>query len=101
MPTKRKIISVCVSAISVASILLMVLLVTPASRASAASTLLSLGKPAFASSLQQGSSYYDPRKVTDGDVTTRWSSEKIDPSWVYVDLGASSTIDRIAINWWG
>ncbi len=101
MLTNRKIVSIFVSAITVASMLLMVLLVTPASRASAASSLLSLGKPAVASSLQQGSSYYTALKVTDGDLTTRWSSEKIDPSWVYVDLGASSTIDRVVINWWG
>ncbi len=101
MPSNRKIVSVCVSVIGVASILLMGLLVTPVSRASAASTLLSLGKPAVASSIQQNSATYDPGHVTDGDLSTRWASTPgIDPQWIYVDLSSSANIDRVVINWW-
>ncbi len=100
MPTNRQIVSVFVSALSVASILLMALLVTPVSRASA-STLLSLNKPAVASSIQQNSATYDPGHVTDGNLSTRWASTPgIDPQWIYVDLSSNANIDRVVIKWW-
>ena len=101
MPANRKIISMCISAITVTSLLLMFALAIPPSRASAASTLLSLNKPAFASSIQQNSQTYSPGHVTDGDLSTRWASVPgIDPQWIYVDLSANANIDRVVIKWW-
>ncbi|MFJ4626498.1 discoidin domain-containing protein [Streptomyces sp. NPDC088847] len=37
--------------------------------------------------------------ATDGDTSTRWSSEYADNQWIQVDLGASRRFDRVAILW--
>jgi hypothetical protein len=38
--------------------------------------------------------------AVDGDLTTRWSSEwAIDPSWIYVDLGADYAVSRVKVTW--
>lgn len=37
--------------------------------------------------------------ATDGDTSTRWSSEYADNQWIQVDLGASKRFDRVAILW--
>jgi hypothetical protein len=37
--------------------------------------------------------------ATDGSLSTRWSSEFQDPQWIYVDLGATYTINRVKITW--
>ena len=101
MPANRKIVSMCISAIIVVGLLLMLALAIPASSVSAASTLLSLNKPAFASSIQQNSQTYNPGHVTDGNLSTRWSStNNHDPEWIYVDLSANANIDRVVIKWW-
>ena len=101
MSANRKIISMCISVITVTGLLLMLALAIPASSASAASTLLSLNKPAFASSIQQNSQTYNPGHVTDGDLSTRWASVPgIDPQWIYVDLSSNANIDRVVIKWW-
>ncbi len=101
MRSNNKVLSVCISAASFVSILLLTVLVMPVSRVTAASTLLSLNKPAVASSIQQNSAYYDPGHVTDGDLSTRWASDPgVDPQWIYIDLQSSATIDRVVIKWW-
>jgi hypothetical protein len=98
MQLNGKIISISASALCVASLFLLPLLAAPAS----ASTLLSLNQPAVASSIQQNSPTYAPGHVTDGDLVTRWASVPgIDPQWIYVDLTANATIDRVVIKWWG
>ena len=101
MSANRKIVWMCISTITVVSLLLMLALAIPASSASAASTLLSLNKPAVASSIQQNSQTYNPGHVTDGNLSTRWSStNNHDPEWIYVDLSANANIDRVVIKWW-
>ncbi|MBN1410790.1 MAG: discoidin domain-containing protein [Spirochaetales bacterium] len=35
----------------------------------------------------------------DGNAGTRWASAFSDPQWIYVDLGASSSISRVILNW--
>ncbi|MGW0829060.1 discoidin domain-containing protein [Streptomyces prunicolor] len=37
--------------------------------------------------------------ATDGDTSTRWSSEYEDHQWIQVDLGAAKRFDRVAILW--
>ena len=60
-------------------------------------TNLALNKPSTASSVA------DPNtadKAVDGDaVETRWESNYDDPSWIYVDLGASTTVNRVVLKW--
>jgi len=60
-------------------------------------TLLSQGKPATASSTEGAA--YAAADAVDGDVTTRWSSAFSDPQWLQVDLGTSSSIDQVVLNW--
>ena len=66
--------------------------------ASAAFTNLTLGKTVVASSSE------DPvnlggNKITDGDTLTRWGSAFSDSQWFYIDFGAVTTFDSLAI-WW-
>ncbi len=69
----------------------------PASRASAASALLSQGQPATASSVENGS--YPASNAVDGNTSTRWSSAFSDPQWIQVDLGASASITQVVLQW--
>jgi hypothetical protein len=69
----------------------------PASRASAASTLLSQGQPATASSVQSAS--YPASNAVDGNLNTRWSSAFSDPQWLEVDLGSSASISQVVLYW--
>jgi len=66
-------------------------------QASAAGTLLSQGKPATASSLENSS--FPASNAVDGNTGTRWSSQFSDPQWLEVDLGATATIDQVVLNW--
>jgi hypothetical protein len=61
------------------------------------STLLSQGKPATASSLEN--STFPASNATDGNTGTRWSSAFSDPQWLQVDLGATHTISQVVLNW--
>ncbi|MGW3284335.1 discoidin domain-containing protein [Streptomyces sp. NPDC001002] len=68
----------------------------PAPPAQAAEVLVSQGKPATASSTEGP---FDARNAVDGDPGTRWSSAFADPQWIQIDLGASTKISRVALNW--
>ena len=63
------------------------------------STLLSQGKPATASSIENSS--YPASQAVDASTTTRWSSQFSDPQWIRVDLGQRATIDRVILRWEG
>ena len=69
----------------------------PGTRAAAASTLLSQGKPTTASSTE--SAAYPAANATDGNTGTRWSSAFSDPQWLQVDLGSTATITQITLQW--
>jgi hypothetical protein len=68
-----------------------------AAPAAQAATVLSQGKPATASSSEGASTA--PSAAVDGDPNTRWSSAFADPQWLQVDLGATSTISQVTLNW--
>ncbi|MFI5494543.1 discoidin domain-containing protein [Actinoplanes sp. NPDC051859] len=70
----------------------------PAPAAHAAETLLSQGKPATASSSENPGAFPASAAV-DGNTGTRWSSAFADPQWLHVDLGTSTAISRIELNW--
>ncbi|MFD2028977.1 discoidin domain-containing protein [Promicromonospora aerolata] len=59
--------------------------------------LLSQGRPAVASSLEKAD--FPARQAVDGDAGTRWSSGFSDPQWLRVDLGRSTVVRRIEIDW--
>ncbi|GAA2486992.1 discoidin domain-containing protein [Winogradskya humida] len=66
--------------------------------AHAAETLLSQGKPTTASSFENEGAF-PAAAATDGNTGTRWASAFVDPSWLQVDLGTSSAINRVELNW--
>src|SRR6202021_1959715 len=69
----------------------------PPGRAAAASTLLSQGQPATASSTE--SAAYPASDAVDGNTGTRWSSAFSDPQWLQVDLGATASITSVTLQW--
>jgi len=70
----------------------------PVTAAQAAPTLLSQGKSTTASSTES-SDYLPPSAATDGKTGTRWGSQRTDNEWLQVDLGQTSTISRVEVNW--
>jgi F5/8 type C domain-containing protein len=83
---------------SVLAVLAGYLALTSAAPASAAGTLLSQGKPATASSSENGAAT-DAALAVDGNTGTRWSSAFADPQWLQVDLGSTQSISQISLNW--
>ena len=62
-----------------------------------AATLLSQGAPTTASSTENAGT--PASAATDGNTGTRWSSAFSDPQWLQVDLGSTSTISQVVLNW--
>ncbi len=68
-----------------------------AGQAGAASSLISQGRPATASSTENAT--FPASAAVDGNTATRWSSAFADPQWLQVDLGATATITQVVLNW--
>jgi hypothetical protein len=69
-----------------------------AGHAAAADQLISTGRPATSSSVEDSTLTAD--KAVDGTRTTRWASaEGVDPQWLRVDLGAGATVSRVTLSW--
>jgi hypothetical protein len=62
------------------------------------SSNLALNRPTTVSSVEPTTSFVGANAV-DGSGTTRWASDYIDASWIYVDLGASYSVNRVKITW--
>ncbi|WP_204059026.1 discoidin domain-containing protein, partial [Microbispora corallina] len=65
--------------------------------ASAAATLLSQGKPATASSVENAGT--PASAAVDGNPGTRWSSAASDPQWLQVDLGTTASVSQVVLTW--
>lgn len=65
-------------------------------RAVAAPVLVSQGKPATASSAE--GPFTAPNAV-DGNRGTRWSSEFTDDQWIRIDLGTSTAVGQVVLDW--
>ena len=89
----RRILIVAVAAALAA----LTLTVGSASPVTAASTLLSQGKTATASSLENAS--FPASNAVDGNTGTRWSSAFSDPQWLEVDLGSTAAITQVVLQW--
>src|ERR1700733_5986557 len=83
--------------LALALVAALALLAGPPGRAAAASTLLSQGKTATASSTE--SAAYPASDAVDGNTGTRWSSAFSDPQWLEVDLGSSASITQVVLQW--
>ena len=66
-------------------------------RSADAATLLSQGKTATASSVENAS--FPASAAVDGNTGTRWSSAFSDPQWLEVDLGATASISQVVLQW--
>ncbi|MGA5409701.1 discoidin domain-containing protein [Streptomyces lavendulocolor] len=73
------------------------LALVPAPAAEAAPVLLSQGRPATASSQENGGT--PAAAAVDGDPGTRWSSGFSDPQWLQVDLGGPAAVSRVVLRW--
>jgi hypothetical protein len=82
---------------AVAGLIAMIALVAPLRSASAASTLLSQGRPATASSAEGAGT--PASAAVDGDAGTRWASTFSDPQWLQVDLGSAASITQVVLQW--
>jgi hypothetical protein len=98
-PTRRR-LSRTLPAIMAAVVVLSLAvysIVVAGPEAHAATTLLSQGKPTTASTTENAT--FPASAATDGNTTTRWSSAFADPQWLQVDLGSSSTVSQVVLNW--
>ncbi len=86
-----------VALIAALALLVSGLLSARAPSAQAAATLLSQGRPATASSVENAGT--PASAAVDGDSGTRWSSAFSDPQWLQVDLGAAATLSSVTLNW--
>ncbi|WP_157545628.1 discoidin domain-containing protein [Hamadaea tsunoensis] len=85
-------------AVVIASVLTLVAYVVVAvGAAHAAGPLISQGKTATASSVENGGA--PAVNAVDGNDGTRWSSAFADPQWLQVDLGAAAAIDQVVLQW--
>jgi beta-glucanase (GH16 family) len=82
---------------AVATLLASYVLIASATSANAAVTLLSQGKPATASSVENAGT--PASYAVDGNTGTRWSSGFSDPQWIQVDLGATATVSQVVLRW--
>jgi hypothetical protein len=58
--------------------------------------LLSQGRPVTASSVEGG---FVATNAVDGDLGTRWGSAFTNTEWIFVDLGATTSISRVVLTW--
>lgn len=67
---------------------------------SPAPSLLSRGRPATASSVEDNQSWYQPSRAVDGDLNSRWASAYGDQQqWIVVDLGSSRQLSEVQLRW--
>jgi hypothetical protein len=92
---RRGPLSIAVAAAAI--VLLLSYLTTFTTQAHAAPTLLSQGKPATASSVENAT--FPASAAVDGNAGTRWSSAFGDPQWIQVDLGATASVEQVVLNW--
>ena len=70
---------------------------TPTPTSVASNSNLALNQPATASSLENAN--YPASNAVDGNGTTRWATQWNDPQWLQIDLGQTSNITSVTLNW--
>ncbi len=63
----------------------------------ASGTDIAKGKTTTASSTEKAS--HNPDLATDGNASTRWSSQYADNQWIMVDLGSSAVLSGVRLAW--
>ena len=62
----------------------------------AAAANRALNQSAVASTSYAG---FPASNATDGNASSRWSSQSLDSQWLYVDLGSVCTIKQVVLRW--
>ncbi|WP_431900903.1 beta-N-acetylglucosaminidase domain-containing protein [Nonomuraea sp. bgisy101] len=57
-----------------------------------------LGRPATASSVENGTTF-EAAKAVDGDAATRWSSRAADGEWLQVELARAADVGKVVLRW--
>ncbi|WP_209405251.1 ThuA domain-containing protein [Pseudozobellia sp. WGM2] len=57
------------------------------------------GNKVYSSSTEAKNILFDSKNVIDGNPTTRWASDFVDPSWIMLDLQKTYEIGRIKLTW--
>ncbi|KUH40191.1 MULTISPECIES: discoidin domain-containing protein [Streptomyces] len=96
-PTPRGSVRRSVVGVVVTALAATLLAFVPAREAEAAPVLLSQGKPVTASSQEHGGT--PAAAAVDGNAGTRWSSAHFDPQWIRVDLGATTRVSQVVLDW--
>ncbi|MFD8749732.1 discoidin domain-containing protein [Kitasatospora sp. NPDC059577] len=62
---------------------------------------LAAGRPATASTTEWWNPFvsYAPGRAVDGDPGTRWASEWSDDQWLRIDLGSTTLVGRVTLDW--
>ena len=103
LPTSRRNLVRYLGAGSAVLITVAVAAVTHGANA-AATSLLSQQRPISASTVETNAqgpiNTLGPNNAVDGKSGTRWgSAEGVDPQWIAVDLGTTSTITKVSLKW--
>jgi beta-glucanase (GH16 family) len=94
----RRLAPVRVAALTFALLgLLAAYLVATVRNADAAEVVVSQGKPTTASSVEWEGT--PASAATDGNIGTRWSSAFAAAQWLQVDLGATTAVSSVKLNW--
>ena len=91
-PARLRLVGTLAAALAVTAALL-----AGTAHSAEAATLLSQGKTATSSSVQNAS--FPASAAVDGNTSTRWSSAFSDPQWLEVDLGATASISQVVLDW--
>jgi len=94
---RRRPAHVAAIVVAVATLLIGYVVATAGSHADAALVLVSQGRPATASSTENAT--MPASAAVDGNPATRWSSAFGDPQWIQVDLGATTRIAQVTLQW--
>lgn len=82
---------------ALAALIVFSYLVVTAPSANAVDVLLSQGRPATASSVENAGT--PASAAVDGNAGTRWSSAPSVPQWIQVDLGVTATLSQVVLRW--
>ncbi|MET8574019.1 discoidin domain-containing protein [Streptomyces sp. NPDC005012] len=96
-PPPRRLVRRGIVGAVVTAVAATLLTIAPAQKAEAAPVLLSQGKPVTASSEENGGT--PATAAVDGNSGTRWSSAHSEPQWIRVDLGATTKVSQVVLNW--
>jgi hypothetical protein len=96
-PNRRLVGGIAAFAIAALAASVVTILPSSAPAVRAADPLISQGKVATCSSIENAGTAC--ANAVDGNTGTRWSSAFSDPQWIQIDLGATASVSQVILNW--